>query len=780
MSRGAQLPLPLAILPEQSAMSENVASPPQAHPTATPVERPDPSNTMTSTDDLGMLDPDDLDDSFMLEPKRRSPTRSAFLRFRHVPAQSLVHFVPIAITLGVLSLTFMQVFWRTPSSEINTVLNVLQFAAQFHGSLIVMSLSSIVLHMVSTGLRSSRGISHGLLTSSFQLNSLSYLFRSEFWAGMADQTYVAIFLSIFLLAFTCQPSSAIAMLPRLQYWPGVEIYPGNTIQYHAYIQGTERTIYPNILTADNAPSNCSRANASLLENCPSSGIANILLQDSLFKIPYSSVAPQINLTIDSGWRRQILGSEPPVYRGIYSSYNARTLSNFLGTALTKWAVILYQFGMPYTTNKVNIQRAVGNGDLQLRYGWSLRSGTKKVPTKRPTVHVECAGYAPDVSEIIFPEGGAGPEAGSLKVPSSQFQDLSIDTTSDSVNFTFVDVQQFADSRPSLLALFGTPAIHSGATLPSGDIILDNGSYSLFGCKFDAHWEQASVFYDDTVGSASVFDVDPESGAEGTDDWIQIHAGFADYLNVPYFEGAAIPSETNRSTLQVIGEKCIAENTYMNSTLHVGNIMSLQQCFQVSLSAFVVDALSRVQDSVPAYFVASGRANDGYDYEGDLYYVQSLYDTETVGYSTGYEGLTQDDFNDPTRFTEILIPLSRYGYGYGWADSKLIYVATVVLLIHVAVCVIHIIWVAVKDPQDEMGWQSLGDLIAVLLRSPNAEKGVPLLKTNRNWKDRVTVRLMEDDEKVSGDGRLSAADARIVADKPNTLVLRRIPARPTTR
>ena len=151
---------------------------------------------------------------------------------------ALVHVAPIAITVGTLTLTFQQtVLGQARRRDTNTILNLLQFAAQFHGSLIVMSLSAIVLHVVSSGLRSSGGIPHGFLTSSFQLNSLSYLLRSEFWGAWkqkrtADFRYIGFFLSMFLLAFACQPSSAIAMIPRLQFWPLSDIYPSqrHTIQ----------------------------------------------------------------------------------------------------------------------------------------------------------------------------------------------------------------------------------------------------------------------------------------------------------------------------------------------------------------------------------------------------------------------------------------------------------------------------------------------------------------------------------------------------------------------
>jgi hypothetical protein len=401
-------------------------------------------------------DPAHFDDSFALEPKKESRFQVALHRCTRVLGRALVHLAPITITTGVLSLTFLQRFWTTPSSETNTVLNVLQFAAQLHGSLIIMSLSAIILDLVRHKLKRKQGISHGLLSSSFQLNSLTYLFGTEFWSGWkqkgdGDLAFLATFLFVFVLALGCQPSSAIAMIPRLQFWPVHDISPRDDIQYHAYVSANDRTLYPNFLTAANASPLCSAPNASISSSCPSAGIAGILSQDALFGSggygESSQGQPAINLTVDSGWRRQIIGSERPIYQNIYSSYTARTLSNFLGRALKSFDQDLLMFDIPYT-NKANIQRL--DEKLLARYDLSLISGGKKIPTKRPRVEVQCAGFQADAGEVTFPQNFGSSRGAALTVPSSQFRDLSANPDSQAVNFTWIDVTQFRDSNPSLL------------------------------------------------------------------------------------------------------------------------------------------------------------------------------------------------------------------------------------------------------------------------------------------------------------------------------------------
>ena len=138
-------------------------------------------------------------------------------------------------------------------------------------------------------------------------------------------------------------------------------------------------------------------------------------------------------------------------------------------------------------------------------------------------------------------------------------------------------------------------------------------------------------YDDSVGSAAIYDAHPAGDDEsGTYDPIQIFPGFADYSDVPYFEVGVTLVSTNKSISHVLGEKRVARNTAMNNTIlrlplpgngthHVIDTpMTLLQCLQVSLATYLVDAISRVQDSIPAYFVASGHLQDDHAKHRELF------------------------------------------------------------------------------------------------------------------------------------------------------------------
>jgi len=190
---------------------------------------------------------------------------------KHAFLKSLIHIPALVITGCVLSLTFGNVFWKRPSEDLNVILNSLQFAAQFHASFIVASLSAMLLHYVHHQLVSKRGVPLGFLGSVFQLSMIGYLFQREFYS--LKLRYILLFVPASLLVMLIGPASAITMLPRLQFWNVDEIWLGSSsVNLRMYMQGNEIDLFPETLTASNISSKCLLSNASAQINCPSYGM----------------------------------------------------------------------------------------------------------------------------------------------------------------------------------------------------------------------------------------------------------------------------------------------------------------------------------------------------------------------------------------------------------------------------------------------------------------------------------------------------------------------------
>jgi hypothetical protein len=700
---------------------------------------------------------------------------------KHALFKSLIHLPSMAISLGVLTLTFRNIFWGPQSNTTNTMLNSLQFAAQLHTSLIVMSLSAMLLHVVHRGLNSGRGIPLGFLSSAFQLNSVSYIFRKEFTRLKIG--YILIFLVMFALAILSGPSSAITMIPRLQFWnvQNSWIEKGH-MDFHVYIQAGESSLYPDTLTADNAAPECFGLNASILSQCPTFGIRTWMQDNTLFAI--SDQPPDINKTIQEGWVRSLVGQAGEVNRGISSLYLASTLSIFLGNALTAYSTLMGSF--EYTSLGINPPETIQQKDDFLgRYDLSLRSAGKRILTRKPVVEVQCTGWPTDATNMsldhslmVYPPWTSDPILNTdWSISAVDFATLAIDNNSTLVNSSWINIEQFGSLKPSLGAYFATPEIF--VTGPMGS------NYSQYTCTIDARWMPTRAILDGSSGVQIIADANPNpigpafadlGGGPAPSSYpsLLISESWSQLLNVPWIDSITNPVPSNRTILDTIGQKCLDKNTFLNATLlgqhfddglshrTTRNVMDILGCLQISLSVYLSDALARAQNNIPSYFVMKGEVFPPDSSASNIYLVQDLYAGYVLPFDDGFKlqgqftNLTEADFNNGTMFTELVMTTSRYGYGYGFQDSKLIYVGTCVLLLHLALCVAYIAWILGSGEYQGAGWETIGELIWMALQSGAVEE-----KENpeRNWEERFIVR-----QKV--------VDGSFIARTENKMVLRR--------
>ncbi|KAH7159324.1 hypothetical protein DER46DRAFT_507962, partial [Fusarium sp. MPI-SDFR-AT-0072] len=150
-----------------------------------------------------------------------SNNRSSALRhfiFFHLPA--------VLATTTLLVLHATNIRWDPSHPNIDE-LAALQFAAKAQESLILMSLTDVLLHRVRYGLLGRNGVPLGFLSSPFNIGfSLRYLVSREFWSPTLNPAAKRLFnagtaamiLLFALLGLAAGPSSAIAMIPRFDWW----------------------------------------------------------------------------------------------------------------------------------------------------------------------------------------------------------------------------------------------------------------------------------------------------------------------------------------------------------------------------------------------------------------------------------------------------------------------------------------------------------------------------------------------------------------------------------
>ena len=147
-----------------------------------------------------------------------------------------IHIIPTLITSGVLSLSLANIYFCDLGFPgLNSILKGFQFAAKFHEILLATSLSAIVLHRIRYDLAAADGVPFGFVASGYQLSNVSYLFTSAFWSAAMKRRNFSLSLNMPLrllivvamaLTVLAGPSSAIAMIPILEWWPYHDAFSG--------------------------------------------------------------------------------------------------------------------------------------------------------------------------------------------------------------------------------------------------------------------------------------------------------------------------------------------------------------------------------------------------------------------------------------------------------------------------------------------------------------------------------------------------------------------------
>ena len=164
---------------------------------------------------------------------RRSRT-TALLR-------ALIHVIPVGVALWEIVLN-----WNTYFVGYDIYnFAYYQFGAKVHEIAIEASLSAVIFSYVRYELMLGDGIPFGALFSGLQISQASYLWSMEFWGTISSRTISSksklcllsvVTVSIFLAAVS-GPSSAILLVPRLDYWPA-----GST---HIWINITSESLWPS-------------------------------------------------------------------------------------------------------------------------------------------------------------------------------------------------------------------------------------------------------------------------------------------------------------------------------------------------------------------------------------------------------------------------------------------------------------------------------------------------------------------------------------------------------
>lgn len=152
------------------------------------------------------------------------PTKIAIRRSRTTALlRALIHVIPVGVALWEIVLNWNNYF--VGYAIYNQA--YYQFGAKAHEIAIEASLSAIIFSYVRYELILGDGIPFGALFSGLQVSQASYLWSMEFWGTLCSKKVslkrrllllVVVAASVFLAA-VAGPSSAVLLVPRLDYWP---------------------------------------------------------------------------------------------------------------------------------------------------------------------------------------------------------------------------------------------------------------------------------------------------------------------------------------------------------------------------------------------------------------------------------------------------------------------------------------------------------------------------------------------------------------------------------
>lgn len=177
----------------------------------------------------------------VLEKQNPNLTHDIKRNRSRVLLSSLVHIAPVAVTFGILQLSFRNYYWADADAANQRLqLSALQVAAKAREILVLVSLSSMVLHYTRKLMVSPRGISFRLLEAAYQSGLSSNPWTIGNWEALKHLKsqiknvrktkeggavkglhawHLVVILAVFaFLALFVGPASAITLIPQLGWW----------------------------------------------------------------------------------------------------------------------------------------------------------------------------------------------------------------------------------------------------------------------------------------------------------------------------------------------------------------------------------------------------------------------------------------------------------------------------------------------------------------------------------------------------------------------------------
>lgn len=698
-----------------------------------------------------------------------SPRVSKF--FSKFFSKFLVHFTAFATSVAVVGVNFGTVYgWDQETRFLpdSQVVNLLQFAAKLHEILIVVSLTAIVMHHIRKRLVSSKGISFGLLSGGYQVSSLEFLVSRGFrGAFFKDGALILTLAAAILLGNVVGPSSAIVLIPRLNWW---YVRAPLTHALQLYLDSPLDQLYPTRLGPPNMTLYHGCDTVEYTSDCPGAAFAD--LKNWAVSWYNNGMAPNISMSEATTNAQRALWTGTTQNLGNRWNLTEPNMNPNISITTTLTQPILELTGLFWDFIQVNSME-------NITYKRPKLVSADTTPIYSPVVQVQCAWF--NYSEAIK---SPGPDDPVVSLPLDVLDNSTGLRTSiawpvhpslwnftrpmNATNFTWIDVSSYSNGDgpgASLGALITLPAIAVDGARRK-DTFWDFSQQSwLIPCLVNAKWAAAKIQYEPRNSNQIIQNItDPATMRVGDgknvtkasrqpwglSETIHISPEWAALLNVAGIASAFASGESLNATMM---EALLSQFVVRDKN----PIYSPYMALNASFTTFAPPETSNVVPATIAAVVAEGLSRQAYNWTRPFIVLDEGPNNSSFTRLTKQKGWQKSALVVTNRslaafdaeisgFTLVDFTIERYGYGYGYRDSVTVAFGLSVLLTHAVVALAYMLYSIhhrlVGAGFTSNAWGEMGEMLALALQSERARElqnvggGVVSKST---WKLRVRVR-----------------------------------------
>ena len=641
------------------------------------------------------------------------------------------HLVPLGVTIAIILLNARKFYFQDLGlSRQNAELQAFQYGAKAHEMMMTTSLTAIVLYQFRSDLYGSKGVPLGFLTAGFQLNTPSSVPTKKFWGGATARAHSSKWWRLsrltyllvlgFALTSVVGPSSAIAMIPRLDWWDMSQVQAfGREYNDRVYFNHTEAELWPGDITnAIYADVNwCSAANISK-QDCAVRAID--IVGPWISRHQSEGTKPNITVFQDSEVSRYLTSQGGP------PDNSSRTVSSTIPSILAKdlnhyWDWQVENGSLPTSVSRPLLRPAFINLTFKM---------------KKPLVQVQCQSYLnPDWERETF----EFPHDELVTPPLDAFRDDTWGLPNEFVLNLKGNESSTYDRKHSrfLFDWFDAASNFSGQGVPSlGAVAIYfawNGTAFvpvLTTCSVDGRWTPVQYYLDpkDTItirqDSPNPIDILNGSSKEAANGLTRMRMSldWANTMNVQSND----PQVPSMTVVEEMLEGFSGGGNFIfpepEKTASGYVMKSLDWRISTTLGLYLTEGLARAFSDLGKGSMLYRQAT-----KIEQSYVRYLNDVNQPALKYGYRNgkldwmetrdpcwndsiLPWDEWAPQNGYTEIKITVQRNGYGYGFEGVPIKLAATVLGIYSALVCV-HLITLGVER-RIYKGCSDMGDMVAL--------------------------------------------------------------------